>query len=303
MNEVKPLNPTTGWHFKRIYIAEDGKVFRRGKYCPEETKESVAEELKVIETEKSSENTPLVSNDKSESPKKEEDLKKLLLEQNKLFAEALSAMAKGNPDQSKFAKDIAEAIKSTTGNINKRVARRIDDIDPKDTLEVPITFTAHSNGYVVNDYYGTNGQIVLPPYGGIFEFKHAGSRKIKTDREEQVQAYCTITIRSQKEAEHLRGHPHYGLAFHENSRSALSVNNTIVQRAAEMWNKIQKWERGQVLSVARTREDMKEKLGMPIAELRTALAVSFAEEIIKQKDEISLKKAKDGLMETLMNKS
>ena len=314
LEEVKPVNPKRGWKFQHLYVDEAGQVFRKGVHCPSETADSIKAELEQNAVSKQqkvvSQETPVEKEVKQVVKEQgKEDLLKTIMKQNEMFAqsqqqiaEVLKAMANGNPDQAKFAKEISNAIKmSKTTDVSRKMSRRVDEIEEEDVLTPPVTFTAHSNGYVVYDYYGKNGQPVVPPYGGIFEFKRAGGKKIKNGNDEQMLSFCTITIHSLKEKEYLEGHPSFGLAFfNNNSRTALSMTHNIVQTAAEMYNKINTWDKQQVLNIARTRPDMLDKIGMPIGDLKTALAVSYAEEIMKERDVKSLENAKAMRMDNLI---
>lgn len=297
---VKPVNPPATWWLKAELIDEVGNVFRKGKYV------GTKEELNItdappptVEDKIEPEKVAKEVKPKSESKPNSDEVLLAMMEQNKLLVKLVEKMASG--DKQSLGKDIAEAMASVNNNqSNRRSARRLEEIDTNDILEHPIYFSAHSSGYVVVNYYGENGQVVLPPYGGIFEFKLAGVKKVKNDKDEQVHCLCQCKIRSKREAEFLRNHPHYGWAFFENSREALNIDNTTVQRAAELWNKVSDWDKAQVMEAARLRPDMKDKLGWEIFRLRKALAISMAEEIIKGDEKAAMEKANEMRVASLM---
>ena len=304
--KVTPVNGPKGWALKKVFIDETGKVFRKGIYCPNDTPESVQNETPVQKEvpQEVKEAKPSSNTDKELITLIAEVLKSMKednIEQKKLFVETLKAFAQGKSEPKGIGTEIAEAIKQANSkDAFKRTERRLDEIDQEDVLDPPVVFSAHSNGYLVYNYYGKNGETVLPPYGGVFRFERAGGKKIKTDREEQMLSFCTIAIHSKKEEAHLEGHPHFGLAFFKNSQSPLTVNNTVVQQAAQMWTKISQWDKSQVLNIAKTRPDLKDHIGMPIDKLRTALAVSFANEIMKEQEQSAMNRAKEGQIESLI---
>ena len=163
-----------------------------------------------------------------------------------------------------------------------------------------MVFTAHSKGHVVVDYYGQNGQVIIPPYGGIFEFKHAVTTKIRNDNEEQTHSICQCMIRSKKEAEFIRNHPLFDIGIFENSTTPLSLDGSTVQRAVEIWNKVSSWDKSQVIQVAKGRTDMRDKMGLEIFKLRKALALSMATQAMEESNDVTLKKSKGMMIESMM---
>lgn len=290
---VKPSGAPQGWHLKPIYVHTDGKVYRKGVYYPDETAESVEAELKE------SEKKPPAENKKNEENTKDKVLDSLL-EQNKVLVDILGKISQN--DKGSYAKEIAEALanSNTQGRTSRRSERKLEEIDNDDILEVPIVFTAHSKGLVVVDYYGANGQVVIPPYGGIFEFKHAATKKIRSDGEEQVHSICQCAVRSKREAEFIRNHPLYEVGIFENSTTPLSLDGSTVQRAVEIWNKVSSWDKAQVIETAKLRPDMKDKMGLEIFRLRKALALSMATQAMNENKEVDMRKAKGMMIESMM---
>lgn len=83
-----------------------------------------------------------------------------------------------------------------------------------------ITFTARSVLYVVASYKDHRGIEQLPPHKLII-FTYAASDIRKEGKEETIRNFSQYTTNLRTEIEFLRNHPHYGIAFSENTNEMM----------------------------------------------------------------------------------
>ena len=148
-----------------------------------------------------------------EEIKKElDDLKKSSLKQN---------LPDGN---------LLESLKSQVEFLSRQVA--VKDTGSKLVFRQPtsadlvpvgeeITSTARSVLYVVASYQDYRGIEKLPPHKLII-FTYAASDIRKEGKEDTIKNFSQYTTNLRTEIEYLRNHPHYGIAFSENTNEMMA---------------------------------------------------------------------------------
>jgi hypothetical protein len=272
---VKPQNPIAHWQLKLQYIDEVGNVFKKGTFIGTKDELGITDTPPPIPPEKPVQKDPK----KVESEvvdKSQATIDKLL--------DILASQGKGQP----LAQEIAQAINDV--QMGRRIHRGLDTIDPKDILDPPVTIAASGSMFAMYDYRARNGEITTNPTGEVILLKYRGSKEFKTDKEENQRHFCTTEIRSLKLLEWIRQAPYYGTVVFENANEALSMSPNVVQEMAQLWTRIDKMERGQLVNIAKAK--VPNAGGLPIEQLKHEAAKIMADEMIKQKYESHMEKSK-----------
>jgi hypothetical protein len=141
----------------------------------------------------------------------------------------------------------------------------------EDYLEKPVVFFAFSFNFAI---HGDKKRGVLsePPHGPV-NFKPIIRTKRKRGKETQIISVSSVKVHSKKEAEYLRGHSQFGIAFYENMESAMNVDAVWANKMVEAQQSITRLSDVQVIarskqegiSVSQSPEDMRRQLVEKIA--------------------------------------
>jgi len=112
--------------------------------------------------------------------------------------------------------DLNRQVSFTLGAMEPGKRPLYRPVTPEDWQEESVIFTARSVLYIVASYKDSKGIEIIPPHG-VIVFQYAASDIRKTGREEEVLNYCQYVTNLKTDIEFLRNHPHYGIAFSENT--------------------------------------------------------------------------------------
>lgn len=261
--QIKPVgyNPN-GWWIRKIFIDDEGNVFKSGKLCPElkgQYKPSritdKEPEIKTEDEEKISEKT---KNDLSKEigvdvmrALEEKFDEKWQIRENKLREEFQASLASGGNagvTYHEMARAIATAESYRKG---EKMYSDIKDIDPKDYDSRGATFTCYGNGYLIVDDV-RQGQPVRTPYNRIFKFKFQGSKVTTIGRTESYSSFCSFTTNSKKEIVWMRAHTLYNIEFFEDTKRAMSINAQKAQITAKIVRTITALDQPEILRRAQS---------------------------------------------------
>ncbi len=309
-----------GWHFRAVFIDDDGSVFRKGIHFPEdkgtieETSRQTDEAKNAPKEQEKQENSEQEqSPGSSEAPESkaetttetttdpvvalglsEEAVDSLrsyftddLVKKNKKMMEEFMASMEtktqeGVSQVGMSVNDIAQAMAlSEQYKVGGRHYRSLKDISPEDYDEKGATFTCYGNGYLIVDDV-RKGHPVTTPYGRIFKFRFQASRITKIGRVENYSSFCSFRTTSKKEIEWLRTHSLYNIEFYEDTKLALNADAYKVTAAAKIYRQISSLNQTQVLERAK-RYNI--KIGGDMRDIISQLALAMAEEEVSRMEE------------------
>ena len=307
--KILPKNPPATWWLKHELIDEVGNVFRKGKYVG--TKEELEngtippleEKPKDPPKEKPEPKLELKPEPKSDTPKElhKEPAKKettsnpsenYLATIDRLLG-ILEKQGKGQP----MAQEIAQAIQDVQSG--KRIHRGLDTIDPNDILNPPVIISASGSMFAIYDCRAENGEITTNPTGEVIMLNYQGSKKFKTDKEENQRHFCSAAIKSKKVLEWIRKASYYGTIVFENTNEALAMSPNVVQEMAQLWTRVDKMDRQQLITICK--EKNPNAGGMPGEQLKHEAARIMADDLIVQRHAAHMEKAKAMAFSELLN--
>ena len=279
---VKPVNPPTSWHLKKQYVDEIGNVFNKGKFIGTKTELNITDEEKIEP-----------KNIKIESDLDKET--KIIDKQSDLIEKLVNLIAKQG-SSTNMAQDIAQAIQDVQSG--RRIHRGLDTIDKNDILSPPVVISAQGTMYLIFDYRAKNGDVTVNPTGECILLKYRGSRKFKTDKEENIRSFCSCEIRSKKLLEWIRQAPYFGIQVFENSNSAINADPNTIQEMAQLWNRVDNLNRAELIRQAEFYH-IENCVGFAVETLKKEVALRMSQDIIKKREEAQLTKAKSMATATL----
>ncbi len=220
---------------------------------------------------------------KSEETFTKEDVMKMLSDQKSEMDEtlkrAIAAMVSkrdGSEERALGAKEIADAIRSASGESTNRasILYKEADIVPDDYLETPRVFFTYMWYYAIWDKV-KNGKPVSTPYGTAIRFEFFATNVKKTGtRYDEAIPIARAVVKSRKDAEWLESHPDYNRIFFEKASDVINVDQNMMIFAERATSMVNGWGQGDVIKQAKARgitvtddiDWMKKKLVDKIAE-------------------------------------
>lgn len=189
----------------------------------------------------------------------------------------------------KMMKEMEEKFTNQINKLKTASARRELDSDleyvadlEEDWLEVPVVFFAFSFNFSIHGDK-KRGIETEPPHGPI-KFKPLIRTKRKSGKEVQVISVSSVKVQSREEAEYLRNHSQYGIAFYENMESAMSIDSTWAQKMVEAQQSIGKLSDMQVIARAKQEgvsvSQSPEKMRRELVELTAKRAIAQQERLL-----------------------
>ena len=177
-----------------------------------------------------------------------------LIVEKRLHELGLHGKPRDNEQDMKVFKDITKTLESVAERIESNQPSRPKvriQVDPDDVLPEPIHFFAYRSEYFVHGDK-RQGQDISTPYNASIKFKPS-IRLIKSGSsryDKSVISVCEAKILSRKEAEFLRSHTLYGIAFYENVGDAASVDIRLVDIMSSVSAEINAMTQHQVIQRA-----------------------------------------------------
>jgi len=295
----KPIgyNPV-GWTLRKIFVDDEGNVFRRGAYCPDEknsmkftSRQLDGERGKQVATEREKdfsvdEQVPAspVTPEGMLPPELIERLTSTMMEEFRVDKEKAIQEFKDSLKKSVSDAEISGGIKPE--ELGKAIAlgekyakggvfyRNVQDLDPDDYDPIGAIFTCYGVGYLIIDDV-RQGLPVTTPYGRKFVFKFQASRITKIGKAESYSAFCTFSTNSKIEIKWLRDHTLYNIEFYEDSKLALEADAQLIPIAAKIYRQVSTLDQPDILKRAEARGI---KLGGDLRDIMQQLAVVMAKD-------------------------
>lgn len=189
----------------------------------------------------------------------------------------------------KLLLEVEERLTKKFNTANKKAASQeyldeeesyVRDLE-EDWLDTPVVFFAFSFNFAIHGDK-KRGVETAPPHGAI-KFKPLIRTKKKGLKGIQVVSVSSVKINSKVEAEYVRSHSQFGIAFYENMESALNVDSTWAQKMVEAQQSISRLSDMQI--IARAKQE-----GVSISQspegMRRQLVELVAKRSIKREDEL-----------------
>lgn len=291
---VKPVNPKPHWQLQNQYIDEVGNVFKKGMFIGTKTELGITDEIepKIKPEENQTKLKPRIKEEEKEGVQVDVNI---IDKQADLIEKLVNLIAKQSINTN-MAQEIAQAIQDVQSG--RRIHRGIETIDKDDILSPPVTISAQGSMYLIYNYRAKNGDETINPSGECILLKYGGSKKFKTDKEENIRYFCKCEIRSKKLLEWIRQAPYYGIQVFENVNIALNTDPNTIQEMAQLWNRVDNFDRGELVRQAEFYK-IENCIGLPVETLKKEIALRMSQDIIKKREEAHLVKAKEMAFATL----
>ncbi len=165
------------------------------------------------------------------------------------------------------------------------------DIDPKDVLEVPVTFFCHKVGYVIVDDM-RNGNPVRTPFGRPIVFQYHSTEKKQAGKHVELHSLSMYVCKSKKELEWLRSHRQYGFMFFDKIKSALGADMKHATILARHMMQASNLSPHRVIEIAKS-------MNIPMSDDVDHLRALVAEKQAKEEITLTEKAHKDRTFESL----
>lgn len=236
-------------------------------------------------------------NNNSQVNREEEILKQLKLAQDQLKANQTEIAALKNNQQQGQSGITAEQLAQILSVVTKKQEEELDlsagvvaeKIPVEDIDDKGVTFYAPLSGYVISGDTRQGISVKLPWGKKNIFFEHLHTRKIKTDKGEEVAPLSRYHSHSKKEIEWLRGHSFFNIIFHESSSTMKNLEEARAARLADILigikglslHEIVKRCHAEGLGVNDNIEDMRSHLAYKMFERE----VSLDQDVLKTKAE------------------